>query len=281
MTAQSAGTLTGPRFTLPRVLRTRAAGRFFKGALGLLIAFAVWWISVPLVGLPTYFYPSPSEVWAAFVELVYKGLMLVYVGDSLYRYGLGVAWGTLAGVSVGLAVGLNRWLFRLLWPAINFFYSLVEVAWVPLLVLWFGLSLTTIVVTVALVVIWPVLFSTVSGIRTLPPVYVNASRSLGASRLAILRDVIIPGALPSILTGFRISAGFGFRALVLGELIAAKSGIGFLIFDSAASLQTARTIVGMITMGLLWIFIDNMYLKPFEAATVRRWGVLVTAEDHG
>ena len=269
------------RLALPHFARTRSAARFVKGALGLGLFLAAWQISVPFVGLPAFFYPPPSAVWAALVELIEKGQLLVYIFDSLYRYGLGVAAGTLVGVVAGLAVGLSPLFSRLLGPSINFFYSLVEVAWIPLLVLWFGLSMTTILVTVAIVVVWPVLFNTVAGIRSLPPVYVNAALSLGASRAAILNDVILPGALPSMLTGFRVSAGFGFRALLLGELIAAKSGIGFLIFDSAANLQTARTVVGMITMGLMWLFIDNMYLKPFETATVRRWGVLLTAEDHG
>lgn len=260
---------------------SRSARRLLRGAVGLAAFFAAWQVSVPLIGLPSFFYPPPSAVWTAFAELVQKGQMDAYLADSLYRYGLGVFVGTFAGVVVGFAVGLSKFMSRLFGPTINFFYSLVEVAWIPLLVLWFGASMTTIVVTIAIVVVWPVLFNTVAGIRSLPRVYVNVALSLGASRLAILRDVVLPGALPNILTGFRIAAGFGFRALVLGELIAAKSGIGFLIFESAANLQTARTIVGMIAMGLLWLFIDNMYLKPFEAATVRRWGVLQTADDHG
>jgi NitT/TauT family transport system permease protein/taurine transport system permease protein len=131
-----------------------------------------------------------------------------------------------------------------------------------------------------MVVVWPVLFATMTGVRALPSVFGNAVLSLGATRLQVLRNVILPGALPYILTGFRVSAGFGFRALVLGELIAAKSGVGFLIFNSATSLRIDKSLVGMAVMGLLWLLIDNFYLKPFEDVTVRRWGLLIEAEGN-
>jgi NitT/TauT family transport system permease protein/taurine transport system permease protein len=81
-----------------------------------------------------------------------------------------------------------------------------------------------------------------------------------------------------MITGFRVGAGFAFRGLVFAEMVAAKTGIGFLIFEGAANQETARTIVGMIIMGLAWLFIDNVYLKPVERATVERWGLVITAQ---
>jgi NitT/TauT family transport system permease protein/taurine transport system permease protein len=112
------------------------------------------------------------------------------------------------------------------------------------------------------------------GVRTVPQVYINAVRALGASRWRVLVEVILPAALPSIITGFRVGAGFAFRGLIFAEMIAATSGIGYLIYQGASSQDTARTIVGMICTGLTWLFIDNCYLKPFEKATIERWGVV-------
>jgi NitT/TauT family transport system permease protein/taurine transport system permease protein len=109
-------------------------------------------------------------------------------------------------------------------------------------------------------------------------VLINAALSLGATRLQLLREVILPAVLPNIITGFRVGAGFAFRGLIFAEIVAAKSGIGYLIFEGAASHQTARTIVGMIVMGLLWLAIDNLYLKPVERMTIERWGSVTTAE---
>jgi ABC-type nitrate/sulfonate/bicarbonate transport system permease component len=112
-----------------------------------------------------------------------------------------------------------------------------------------------------------------------PQVPVNAVRSLGAGRAQLIAHVVLPAALPNIITGFRVGAGFAFRGLIFAEVIAAKTGIGYLIFQGAAHQQTDRTIVGMLVMGALWLLIDNFYLQPFERATVERWGQVVTAEQ--
>ena len=254
-------------------------GRLVKGAGGFVLVLVLWQASVPLVGLSSYFYPSPVDVASAFVDLVRKGILPVYVVDSLGRYASGVALGTLIGVALGLVIGLNRFLARLLGPLLNFFYAIVEVAWIPLFVIWWGYGIETILVSLMYVVAFPVLYNTVVGVRMVPAVYVNAVRSLGGSRPSVILDVILPASLPSIITGFRVGAGFAFRGLILAEMIAAKTGVGFLIFDAATNKDTARTIVGMIVMGVMWLLIDNVYLKPFERATVMRWGSVISAEE--
>ncbi len=257
------------------------SGRVLKGALGLLLVLVAWQASVPLIGLPEYFYPSALAVWRAFLELIRKGILPVYVADSLGRYVTGVGLGTLIGVGLGLLIGLHRATARVLAPLVNFLYAIVEVAWIPLFVIWWGYGLKVILVALVYVVAFPVLYNTMVGIRTVPQVYVNAVRSLGGSRLQVICEVLVPAALPNIITGFRVGAGFAFRGLIFSEMIAAKTGLGYLIFEGTAHHQTARTIVGMICMGLLWLFIDNVYLKPFERATVERWGTVVSAEERG
>ncbi|MEM7022823.1 MAG: ABC transporter permease [Pseudomonadota bacterium] len=263
---------------LPTLLRWRPSARALKGALGLFLLLVLWQISVPLIGVSSYFYPSPLDVLRAFGDLIEKGILPVYALDSLGRYTAGVAIGTTVGIALGLLIGLNRLAAKLLGPLINFFYAIVEVAWIPLFVIWWGYGLKTILVALTYVVLFPVLFNTMTGVRTVPQVYINAALALGASRLQILREVILPAVLPNILTGFRVGAGFAFRGLIFAEMIAAKSGLGYLIFEGTANHQTDRTVVGMICMGLLWLFIDNVYLKPFERATVERWGQVTTAE---
>jgi len=255
--------------------------RVLKGAIGLLLVLVAWQVSVPLVGLPEYFYPSALAVWRACLELIHKGILPVYVADSLGRYAAGVGLGTLIGVTLGLLISLHRGTARLLAPLINFLYAIVEVAWIPLFVIWWGYGLKVILVSLIYVVAFPVLYNTLVGIRTVPQVYLNAVRSLGGSRWQVIREVLVPAALPNIITGFRVGAGFAFRGLIFAEMIAAKTGLGYLIFEGTAHHQTARTIVGMICMGVLWLGIDNVYLKPFERATVERWGTVVAAEERG
>lgn len=257
---------------------SRRLARPAKGALGLVLFIALWQVSVPLVGLESYFYPAPADVWRAFLDLVAKGILPVYLIDSIGRYAGGVAIGTVLGIACGLAIGISRLADRTLSPAINFLFAIVEVAWIPIFVIWFGYGFKTILIALTYVVFFPMLYNTLVGVRTVPQVLVNAALSLGATRLQLLREVILPAVLPNIITGFRVGAGFAFRGLIFAEIVAAKSGIGYLIFEGAANHQTARTIVGMIVMGLLWLGIDNLYLKPVERMTIERWGSVTTAE---
>ncbi len=255
--------------------------RFARGAIGILLFLLAWQVSVPLIGLSSYFYPSPLDVWHAFLDLMRKGILPDYVAASAGRYLVGVAAGTVVGVVLGIAIGLDRTVSRLLGPIVSFFFAIVEVAWIPLFVIWWGYGFKTILIALVYVVTFPVLYNTMTGVRTVPQVYIHAVRSLGASRWQVLREVILPGCLPSVITGFRVGAGFAFRGLIFAEMIAAKSGLGYLIFEGTANHQTDRTIVGMITVGLLWLFLDNAYLKPFERATVERWGQVADAAEEG
>jgi NitT/TauT family transport system permease protein/taurine transport system permease protein len=249
------------------------------GALGLMLFLLAWQASVPLIGLSEYFYPSPARVAASFVELIEKGILPVYILDSLWRYAISVATGTAIGILLGLLIGLSPLFSRIFGPFINFLYAIVEGAWIPLFVVWWGYGLKVIIVLLVYIIVFPVLYNTMVGVRMVPQVYINAARALGASWFAIIRDVVLPGSLPNILTGFRVGAGFAFRGLIFAEMLAAKTGIGYLIYEGVSSQNTARTVVGMICMGFIWLIIDNVYLKPIERATVERWGLLVSEKS--
>lgn len=269
-----AGSIASSRIPLRKKLERPA-----KGALGIVLFLLAWQVSVPLVGLEPYFYPAPSDVAAALVDLVRKGILPVYVIDSLERYTVGVAIGACAGIFFGILIGLNATASRLLSPTMNFLFAIVEVAWIPIFVIWWGYGYKTILIALTYVVFFPVVYNTLVGVRTVPQPLINAVRVLGANRWQVLTNVILPAALPSIITGLRVGAGFAFRGLIFAEIVAAKTGLGYLIFEGAQTQQTARTIVGMISVGLLWLLIDQFYLKPLERATVERWGLVIEAEQ--
>jgi len=272
------GTLALPAPAQHRVFGRRAA-RALRGAAGVLLLLVGWQISVPLVGMSSYFYPAPSDVVASFTDLVRKGILPVYFADSMERYFAGLFAGALLGVVFGVLIGLHRTVAVTLSPLLKFLFAIVEVAWIPIFVVWFGYGWKTIFLALIYVVFFPVLYNTLLGVRTAPQILVNALRSLGASRWQVLCYAILPSALPGIITGLRVGAGFAFRGLVFAEMVAAKTGIGYLIFEGTQSQQTARTIVGMIVMGLTWLAIDQFYLRPIERATIQRWGLTVDAEQ--
>lgn len=263
----------------PTLLGKLLNPKLLKGVAGILLFVLAWHVGAKYSGVSSYFFPTPHDVFDAFLTLLNKGVLEVYLLDSLSRYVIGVFSGVFVGLSVAIVLGLNKKLAAIFSPLVNFFYAVVEAAWLPLFVIWFGYGLTTIVTLLTYVVAFPILYNMLGGIRTLPIIYINAMRTLGATKFQILKDVIFPGVLPNIVVGFRIGAGFAFRGLIIAEAIAATSGIGFLIFDGAANKHTDRTIVGMIIMGALWLIIDLAYLRPFERATIQKWGMVTTAEQ--
>lgn len=252
----------------------RLVGTLFPFA----VLIAAWQVSVMWLGLPGYLYPSPESVVIAGGDLIKNGILLSYTVDSMYRYTIGCVIGILIGIPLGLVIVTNRFVSAMLMPILNFFQSIVELAWIPIFVLWFGYGLTTIVVSIAYVVTFLVTYSTIQGVRRIPPLTVNAVRVLGAKRWFLAREVMLPGALPDIVTGIRLGAGFAFRALIGAELIAAHSGLGYLLFYARQQGVTSRIIVTMAMLGLLWLGLDRIYLKPIEQATVERWGMVTTTE---
>jgi NitT/TauT family transport system permease protein/taurine transport system permease protein len=120
----------------------------------------------------------------------------------------------------------------------------------------------------------PIIFNTMIGVRAIPENYALALRSLGASRLRLVTDVYLPGALPSIVVGLRLGMGYGWRALIAAEMLVRKGGLGDLIFGARTFGQIDRIIVGMIMIGCLYVIIDRLLVQPIENITVARWGML-------
>jgi taurine transport system permease protein len=120
----------------------------------------------------------------------------------------------------------------------------------------------------------PIIFNTMIGVRAIPENYTLALRSLGASRLRLVTDVYLPGALPSIVVGLRLGMGYGWRALIAAEMLVRKGGLGDLIFGARTFGQVDRIIVGMVMIGGLYIIVDRLIVQPIENLTVARWGML-------
>ncbi|MDA8216256.1 MAG: ABC transporter permease, partial [Dehalococcoidales bacterium] len=239
---------------------------------------AVWQAAVTTSGLSEYFFPSPATVVSSIMLLIDRGILPAYIVDSMTRFALGVSLGIALAVPTGMAMTLSRRLSEALMPIVNFFHSIVEMAWIPLFVLWFGYGFKTILLSITYVVFFPVLYNTLLGTRSIPKSTINAVLVLGAKPKDLILEVMLPGALPNIATGVRLGAGYAFRALIAAEMIAAQSGLGFMIFEARQNQMTHRTIAGMIVMGLLWLAIERLYLRPIERVTIERWGMVRRAE---
>jgi len=239
------------------------------------IPLILLWAIVAESGMfPRAFFPGPAEVVNSFGSLVYKGILPEYLEDSVVRLALGAAAGLALGIPLGVLVGLSSRAHATLWPVLLFFQAIGDIAWLPILLIWFGFGLTTVTFVIVYTVLFPVVLNTVLGVRSVPIVMHRAARSLGASNFRILWEVVLPGALPNIITGVRNGLGYGWRALIAAEMIVGTSGIGFLMFDARRAGSVVEILLGMIVLGLLWYVVDGWVLVPIERATVQRWGLV-------
>ncbi|MFL5214820.1 MAG: ABC transporter permease [Microvirga sp.] len=247
-------------------------------ALGALVPFipvvALWWIVAAAGFFPRAFFPSPADVIRSFGDLVYKGILPEYLEDSVTRLAVGAAAGMAIGIPLGLLVGLSRTAHAALWPPLLFFQAIGDIAWLPILLIWFGFGLATMTFVIVYTVLFPVVLNTVLGVRSVPVELHRAALSLGASRPSILWEVVIPGALPNIITGLRNGLGYGWRALIAAEMIVGTSGVGFLMFDARRAGSVVEIVLGMIVLGILWYVVDAWVLAPIERATGERWGLV-------
>lgn len=233
------------------------------------------WAIVAASGLfPRVFFPGPLDVVRSFGTLVYKGILPDYLEDSVVRLAVGGLAGMALGVPLGVAVGLSARAHAALWPVLLFFQAIGDIAWLPILLIWFGFGLGTMTFVLLYTVLFPVVLNTVLGVRSVPHDLTRAAQSLGASRARILLEVVLPGALPNIVTGLRNGLGYGWRALIAAEIIVGTSGIGFLMFDARRAGSVVEIMLGMIVLGLLWYMVDGWVLVPIERATGERWGLV-------
>ena len=235
---------------------------------------ALWAIVAESGMFPRAFFPGPAEVVNSFGSLVYKGILPEYLEDSVVRLAVGAAAGLALGIPLGVLVGLSSRAHAMLWPVLLFFQAIGDIAWLPILLIWFGFGLTTVTFVIVYTVLFPVVLNTVLGVRSVPIVMHRAAQSLGASRLRIVWEVVLPGALPNIITGVRNGLGYGWRALIAAEMIVGTSGIGFLMFDARRAGSVVEILLGMVVLGLLWYTVDGWILTPIERATVQRWGMV-------
>lgn len=235
---------------------------------------ALWWTVAWLQVFPKAFFPSPADVVRSFLDLTYKGVLPDYLEDSVIRLATGAAFGIALGIPLGVLIGMSRIAYRALWPLLLFLQAIGDIAWLPILVIWFGYGLVTMTFVIVYTVLFPVVLNTVLGVRTVPIVLQRAAQSLGANRWRVVWEVILPGAVPNIITGLRNGLGYGWRALIAAEIIVGTSGIGFLMFDARRAGSVVEIFLGMIILGVLWYIVDSWVLAPIERATGQRWGLV-------
>ena len=230
------------RLTLPR--------RVWLSASTLLAVLALWWAVTALGLIDPLFLPAPQQVLRQLITIAgpqgfMDATLWQHLSASLGRILLALLAAVLIGIPVGIAMGLNDTVRGILDPLIEIYRPVPPLAYLPLMVIWFGIGETSKILLIYLAIFAPVALSTVAGVRSVAQVRVRAARALGANRWQVLRFVVLPSALPEILTGIRIGLGVGWSTLVAAELIAATRGLGFMVQSAGEFLATDVVLAGI------------------------------------
>jgi NitT/TauT family transport system permease protein len=233
--------------------------------IALAIALALWEISVRRRWISPVFLPAPSAVLQALYELAAGGTLWRHVSQSLSRIIGGWIIGTATGLAVGFAMGIWSLARAVGLPAVSALFPIPKIALLPLLILWLGIGEPSKVATIALGVFFPTIVATFSAIDNVPRNLIRMGQSFNLPPLAIVRKIVLPGALPGILAGFRITSSIALILLVAAEMIGAQYGIGAFILAAGNLMQTDQLLAGVMLLSILGLAIGTTLTR------IERW----------
>jgi NitT/TauT family transport system permease protein len=224
---------------------------------------------------PPRLFPPVEAIVTAFVRLTVSGVLPHHALDSLVRLVSGFALAAVIGVSIGIAMGRSQFAEDVFLPLVSIGAPIPGLAYAPLFLLWFGLGNVTAVLLVGFVAAFPIVFNTWTGVKAVKEIWVRAAQAMGAGDRALFRFVILPGALPYILTGLRLGLAQAWRILVGVEMLAAVQwGLGWLIFGAREFLATDVMLSGIIVIALIGLALEKLVFQRVEEFTLVRWGML-------
>ena len=244
--------------------------------IGLLIA--LWWTIVAATG--SAIFPTPWQVITGTVELIRDGTLWQHIGASLFRVGTGFLLAVVVGVPLGLWMGWVRGAFDTLNPIFQMLRPISPIAWIPIAILWFGVGNASPIYLIFISSVFPMIVQTTVGVHTIEQRYLRAAENFEVSRATLFRQVVIPAVLPQIIVGMRIGLGVAWLVVVAAEMIALRSGLGYLIIDSRnAGNRYDLVIAGMIIIGSIGLLLDGA-MRLLEGLPRVRWRYARAATAH-
>lgn len=243
--------------------------KIWPPVLLLAVLIAMWWLVV--VQTASVIFPTPWQVVTGTLELVADGTLWEHIGSSLMRVGTGFVLAVMVAVPLGLWMGRVDAAYTTLNPVFQILRPISPIAWIPLAILWFGVGNASPIFLIFIAAVFPVIVQTAAGVHTIEKRYLRAAENFGAPRAKLLRQVIFPAVLPDLIVGMRISLGVAWLVVVAAEMIALRSGLGYLIMDSRnAGNRYDLVIAGMIIIGLIGLLLDGL-MRLLEGLRSVRW----------
>jgi NitT/TauT family transport system permease protein len=235
--------------------------------LGALLA--AWWAVVAVTR--SVIFPTPLDVVTGTVELLEDGSLWRHIGASLVRVGTGFLLAVLIAVPLGLWMGWVRGAYNTLNPLFQILRPISPIAWIPIAILWFGVGDASPIYLIFISSVFPMVVQTTVGVHTIEKRYLRAAQNFGVSRQTLFKQVIIPAVLPQVLVGMRIGLGVAWLVVVAAEMIALRSGLGYMIMDSRnAGNRYDLVIAGMIIIGVIGLSLDGL-MRMLEGVRWVRW----------
>jgi len=216
-------------------------------------------------------FPVPLQVVTAVGELIADGTLWQHILASLGRVGTGFLLAVLTAVPLGLWMGRVESVYAALNPVFQILRPISPIAWIPIAILWFGVGNASPIFLIFIASVFPLIVQTAAGVHTIDPRYLRAAENFGVSRAKLMLQVVIPAVLPEIIVGMRISLGVGWLVVVAAEMIALRSGLGYLIMDSRnAGNRYDLVVAGMIIIGVIGLLLDGV-MRLLEGLKAVRW----------
>ena len=247
----------------------------WRNAFPFIVVGALWEIVAWMGVFPRQLFPTLEDIASSFVELTLNGILLHHSIETVLRLLAGFALAAVFGVTIGMLMGRSRRAEDCLLPLVSILAPIPGLAYTPLFLLWFGPGEKSAVLLVGFVSMFAVIYNTWTGVKAVKEIWLRSAQSMGASNRRIFRHVILPGALPYILTGLRLGLGQAWRILVAVEMLAAVPwGLGWLIFGARKFLNTDAMMAGVIVIALIGLALEKFVFQKIENYTIVRWGMI-------
>jgi ABC-type nitrate/sulfonate/bicarbonate transport system permease component len=267
-----AAALDVPTIATARGERLRAIAR---NAFPFLVVGAIWEMVARARLFPEKLFPSLEDVGRSFFDLTVSGILPLHAVETLARLLSGFALASIVGVSVGVAMGRSRRAEDIILPLVSILAPIPGLAYAPLFLLWFGPGEVSAVLLVAFVSMFAIIFNSWTGVKAVKEIWLRSAQAMGADDRRVFRYVILPAALPYILTGLRLGLAQAWRILVAVEMLAAVPwGLGWLIFGAREFLNTDAMMAGIVVIALIGLALEKYVFQKIEDYTVVRWGMM-------
>lgn len=243
-------------------MQTILRGKAFIGFISIITVIGIWLILTETGFIQPLFLPSPILLFGAFVDLLKEGYgnisLLHHVALSLMRVLLAFLLACAIGIPLGLLMAMSKTADGIFDPLIELYRPVPPIALIPLFIIWLGIGEMSKIGIIFISIFAVIVINTISGVKSIVATKIWAAQSLGADKIKLFRYIILPGALPGIMTGMRVGIGFGWTTLVAAEMIAAASGIGWMALNARRFLRTDIILCGVIIMGVIGLLLDRV-----------------------